>query len=480
MSSLRPESRLIALIVATAFFMQMLDTSIMNTSLPQMARSFGVMPLDLSVGITLYMLTSATLVPLSGWLADRFGARRIFIVAMAIFTAASLACGFATSVWQFSLARAVQGIGGALMTPVGRMIVLHNAAKHEIIHATALITWPALAAPIIGPALGGFITTYISWRWNFLLNVPLGLAGIWLVLRHVPDMAGEHPRPLDWTGFVLASGALGLLLYALEWLSHAQAAWATYQWLTPLLLTLLGTGLGVLAVRHFHRHAQPLLELSALSVLTYRLSTLSAGTAFRTTLHATPYLLPLMFQVGFGLSALASGSLLLMYFVGNLGIKPITTAVLQRFGFRSVLVVNGCMAGLGIMACAWFSAATAKWIIMAVLVYAGATRSMQLTCLNTLAFADTTPAQRSSSSTLFSMFNLTSAVLGVAVSTLVVNLSLLTEPQVEAGLREIRIGLVAMGVLAMASALMFLRLPRDAGAEVSGHDHTATRQGTSD
>lgn len=469
MTSLRSESRLIALIVATAFFMQVLDGSIMNTSLPQMARSLQVAPLDLSLGITIYMLTAAAFVPLSGWLADRYGARTIFIWSIVVFTGASLICGIATTLWQFSAARALQGVGGALMTPIGRMIVLRNTEKTELLHATALITWPGLTAPIIGPALGGFITTYASWRWNFLLNVPLGIAGIWLVLRHVPKLAGEHRHQLDWPGFMLSASALIAVLYGLELLSHAQHNWVQHDWILPGILILLGVGFSWLSVRHFQRSPRPLLELSSLSILTYRLTSLTAGTFFRTAITATPFLLPLLFQIGFGMNALAAGGFLMVYFVGNLGIKPITSPILQRFGFRNVLVINGCLAGVSIMLCALFNADTAKWLVMATLLFAGATRSMQFTCLNTLAFADTTPAQRSSSTTLFSMFNQISSVLGVALSTLVLNFALLDTAETQAGLPEIRLGFVVMGLVAILSALAYLKLPADAGAEVSGH-----------
>ncbi len=469
MSSLRSESRLIALIVATSFFMQSLDGSIMNTSLPQMAGSLQVAPLDLSIGITIYMLTAAAFVPVSGWLADRFGARRIFIWSIVVFTGASLVCGIATNLWQFTAARALQGLGGALMTPVGRLIVLRNTEKNQLIDAMALITWPALAAPIIGPALGGFITTYISWRWNFLLNVPLGIIGVWMVLRHVPRLAGEHSHQLDWPGFILSATAMIAVLYGLELLSHAQNSWVSHDWVLPGTLTLLGIGFSWLSVRHFRRAPQPLLELSALSIQTYRLTTVTAGTCFRTAINATPFLLPLLFQVCFGLTALAAGGYLLVYFIGNLGIKPVTTPILKRFGFRTVLVTNGCLAGMSIILCALFTADTTPWLIMAIVLFAGITRSMQFTSLNTLAFADTTPAQRSSATTLFSVFNQVGGVLGVALSTLVLNFALLNQTQTQAGLNEIRLGFVVMGVVAILASLTYLKLPADAGAEVIGH-----------
>lgn len=469
MTALRAESRLIALIVAATFFMQGLDGAIMNTSLPQMARSLRVAPLDLSIGITIYMLSAAAFVPLSGWLADRFGARGTFMLSILVFTVASLACGVAQNLWQFTAARALQGMGGSLMIPIGRLIVLRNTEKSELMHATALITWPALSAPIIGPALGGFITTYFSWRWNFLLNVPLGIAGMLLVARHVPQSRNEHQNQLDWPGFVFSSGALIALLYGLELFSHAHIGWTGHDWLPPVGLTLLGMLFSWLSVRHFHTSRQPLLELSAASVLSYRMTTLTAGTCFRITVHATPFLLPLLFQIGFGMTALAAGGLLLVYFAGNLGMKPFTSRVLQNLGFRNVLIWNGCLSGLAIMLCALFATDTSKWLIMAVLLLAGATRSMQFTSLNTLAFADTTPEQRSSSTTLFSMFDQGTAVLGVALSTLVVNLALLSKSHLQVGMGELRFGLVVMGIVGILAALMFRKLPADAGAEVSGH-----------
>jgi len=461
---MRSDTRLIAGIVAGAFFMQLLDSTIINTSLPQMAATFGVTPLGVSVGITIYLMSAAAIMPLSGWLADRFGSRNIFTGAIILFTLASLCCGLAGNLLQFGLARALQGVGGALMTPVGRLVVLRSAQKSELLQAIALITWPALAAPIVAPALGGFITTYISWRWNFLLNVPLGIVGATLAARFVPNATAAAQADLDWRGFALAALALTALLYGLQSLSQARID-------APLsgALILIGAGLGAVAVRHFAHTPHPLLQLSAARVHTYAASSLTSGTAFRIAITATPFLLPLLFQLIFGLSALASGALLLVYFVGNMGIKPFTTPILRRLGFRSVLVGNGALAGLAIAACATFTAATPHLLVMAVLLLAGMTRSMQFTGLNSLSFADISAEQRSSAATLSSVTEQVAAVLGVAFAAIVLNIGQMLGGENEVSLRDFRFAFLAAGMLALASAMSFRRLNADAGTEVSGH-----------
>jgi EmrB/QacA subfamily drug resistance transporter len=458
------ETRLIACIVAGAFFMQLLDSTIINTSLPQMAQSFGVTPVGISIGITIYLMSAAAFMPLSGWLADRFGSRNVFTAAIAVFTVASLCCGLASSLVQFGLARAVQGVGGALMTPVGRLVVLRSTQKSELLHAIALITWPALAAPVVAPALGGFITTYFSWRWNFLLNVPLGAVGVALALRFIPNsMADVRPR-MDWRGFAYSALALTGLLYGLQSLSQARVD----GWLSGGLI-VAGTALALLSIRHFVRTPHPLLQLSSVHVRSYAITSISGGIAFRAAISATPFLLPLLFQLVFGLSALASGVLVLVYFVGNMGIKPLTTPILRRLGFRTVLVGNGVLAGLAIMACALLTPHTPRALVIGVLLLAGMTRSMQFTGLNSLAFADISAEQRSSAATLSSVLEQVASVLGVASGAIVLNLSQKfgAESAVSAG--DFRIAFLLAGITAAAAALSFRRLDADAGIEISGH-----------
>jgi EmrB/QacA subfamily drug resistance transporter len=457
-------ARRVALIVAIAFFMQLLDSTIISTSLPQMGESFGVSAVAMSIGITVYMLTMAVLVPLSGWLADRFGARNIFLLAIVLFTLASLACGFSQNLTQFVAARVVQGLGSALMTPVGRILVLRNASKSELLNATALITWPALFAPVVGPVLGGFITTYLSWHWNFFINIPLGVIGLALVARFIPGDREADPKPLDWPGFVLTSAGLALLLYGLERIAHPEEAV-----LPTVLLIAAGIVIGWLAVRHLRRARHPLLDLSSFKVLTFAISTLAAGTIFRVAINATPFLLPLLFQVGFGLSPVDAGMMILAYFLGNLGMKTVTTPTLRRFGFRSVLVVNGLIASAAIMACAAISPQTPQALVVALMLIAGLSRSMQFTALNTLAFADIGASQRSSAATLSSMLQQVAMLFGVAVAAAILNLSQIARDRPALDLVDFRVAFLVFGAIGLVAALRFLGLPPGAGAEVSGH-----------
>ena len=444
--------------------MQLLDSTIINTSLPQMALSFGVTAVDASIGITIYLMSAATFMPLSGWLAERFGARNVFTAAIVVFTLSSLGCGISGSLAQFALARAVQGVGGALMVPIGRLVVLGSAKKSELLAAIALITWPALAAPVIAPALGGFITSYFSWRWNFLLNVPLGTIGAMLASRFVPNSLAAAPPRMDWRGFALAALALTALLYGLQSLAQAHVeGW------TSVALISLGSALAILAIRHFARARHPLLQLSSVRVPTFSISSISAGPAFRAAISATPFLLPLLFQLIFGLDAFAAGLLVLIYFAGNMGIKPLTTPILRRLGFRTVLVVNGILAGVAIMACALLTPTTPRALLVVILLVAGITRSMQFTGLNSLSFADVSAEQRSSAATLSSVVEQVASVLGVAAGAIVLNLSQLILTERNVSLRDFRLAFVLAGASAIAAALCFRRLSADAGMEVSGH-----------
>jgi len=457
-------SQRVALIVAIAFFMQFLDSTIISTSLPQIGASFGVTPVGMSIGITIYILSTAVFVPVSSWLAHRFGAREVFALAILVFTLSSLGCGFAHNLPEFVAARAIQGLGGALMTPVGRVLVLRNASKAELVGATALITWPALFAPVIGPVLGGFITTYLSWRWNFFLNLPLGLAGGALVLRYVPAHEETETQALDGLGFFLASTGLASLLWGLQRVAQPEDRVDL-----TLMFVAAGTILGAAAIWHLRRAPTPLLDLSTFKVHTFAISTLSAGSYFQLSINATPFLLPLLFQVGFGLSPVDAGLFILAYFLGNLAMKLVTTRTLRTFGFRRVLTVNGWIASLAIMACAAISPGTPWEAIVALMFVAGLSRSMQFTALAALAFADVPPPQRGSAATLSAILQQVAMVFGVAFAAAMLNFSQYFRGAEALAPMDFRVAFLAIGAIGLVAAFRFLSLPHDAAAEVSGH-----------
>lgn len=398
-----------ALLVAGAFFMEFLDGTVIATALPDMARDFGVTAVELNIGISAYLITLAVLIPASGWIADRFGARAIFTLALAIFTLASVFCGLSTEVHIFVAMRILQGVGGALMVPVGRLAVLRTTPKHQLIKAIATLTWPALVAPIIGPPLGGFITRYASWHWIFFINVPLGLAAIILSLRIIPDIRETERRSFDLSGFITTSVAMVSLVTAMERLGDRQPQiWPT------LALAALGFGCLLYSIRHFRRAAAPMVRLDALQVPTFRV-TMYGGSLFRASISAVPFLLPLLFQVGFGMDPFHSGLLVLAVFVGNLTIKPATTPLIRWLGFRRLLLINGALNVCSLLACALLTPQTPVWAIMLILYLGGVFRSIQFTGVSTLAFADVPAAQMSDANTLFSTASQLAVGLGITL-----------------------------------------------------------------
>ncbi|ELY2855608.1 MFS transporter [Cronobacter dublinensis] len=454
-----------ALLVAGAFFMEFLDGTVIATALPTMAQTFGVDAVALNIGISAYLLTLAVLIPASGWIADRFGARRVFTVALGIFTGASVLCGLADSLETFVLMRVLQGAGGALMVPVGRLAVLRVTPKHQLITAIATLTWPALVAPIIGPPLGGFITSYASWRWIFFINLPAGLLAMALAWRIIPDNHDDARRPFDTPGFIATALAMVALVCAMEML----AARDSNGLLTGALL-LAGGGALIYALRHFRRAPFPMIRLDALAVPTFRV-TMYGGSLFRTSISAVPFLLPLLFQVGFGMDAFHSGLLVLAVFAGNLTIKPATTPLIRWLGFKKLLLINGLLNVLALLACALLTPQTPVWLILLVLFLGGVFRSIQFTGVSTLAFADVPAGEMSYANTLFSTATQLAVGLGVTLGAIGIRLGeVISETFFTTAVPGLsfRLAFVMMALLSLAGMADTLRLAAHAGSSVSG------------
>ena len=453
-------------LIAGAFFMENLDGTIIATALPQMARSFHIGAVNLNIGMTAYLLTLAVFIPVSGWVADRFGSRTIFASAIALFTLASLLCGLCHTLTQFTLARILQGIGGAMMVPVGRLIVLRNTPKDQLTQAIAYITWPGLSALVLGPPLGGFITTYLSWHWIFFLNLPLGIAAIILTMLWVQNLRLEEKHPFDWLTFLLAGSASCEAVYAMEKLGADGANLLLA--LIILAMAVLSGALAILLART--RRNTSFIDLDSLRLKTYAIN-FYGGFCFRVSVSVLPFLLPLMFQIAFGLNAFTSGLYLLALFAGDLSMKSIIIPILRRFGFRRILIVNGVICACSFALCAVLRPSTSIVLLLAILFFHGACRSMEFTCMSTLAYTEITPAAMSRANSFFSTIVQLSGGLGVAVGAITLRLVAHAHGHSAATpvLGDFHLAIFLLALLSLGPVFNALRLPRDAGAFTSGH-----------
>jgi len=371
----------------------------------------------------------------------------------------------------FIVARVIQGIGGAMMVPVGRLVVLRSAQKENLLNAVAYITWPGLVAPVLGPPVGGFITTYASWRWIFFLNVPLGLIGVVLAALLIRNSRAESNRPFDLIGFVACALSCSTLMYALELVGQQPTPW--FQFMLLLAVSLI-TGLVMLF--HSKRHETPLIDLSSLSIRTFAV-TIWGGSFFRIAISVIPFLLPLLFQIGFGFSAYTSGLFVLAVFAGNLGMKTVTTPVIRLFGFRRVLIWNGLLTTLSLLACAFLTPATPVPAIVAILFFGGLCRSMQFTSLNTLGFADIPQEQMSAATTFASMIQQMTMGMGIAAGAIALRIAAIVHhgSANSPSIPDFHLAFVLISVFALISVADFLKLDADAGAVVSGHQRSLNR-----
>jgi EmrB/QacA subfamily drug resistance transporter len=440
-----------ALLVAGAFFMEILDATIIAPAIPLIASSLGVDAVDVNVAISAYLVTVAVLIPATGWTADRFGVRRVFLAAIVVFTLASVGCALSTSLPMLVGMRVAQGVGGAMMVPVGRLAVLRYSAKTDLVRAIALLTWPALAAPVLAPVLGGAIATVGSWRWIFLVNIPLGIIGFALALKLVRGGPVAATRKLDWPGMLLLGGGIAAALIALESIRIAGTDW--------LLVGACGAGAVVLlalALWHLLRAGSPLISLPVLRVRTLRI-TVTAGSLYRLIITAVPFLLPLKFVLEFGWTPLQAGLMVAVLFAGNLSIKPATTGLMRRFGIRTVLVVNGIASVACFGALALVRPEMPVVLIGVVLFLSGALRSIGFTAYNTLAFSDVDGDDLTHANTLNASVQELAAGLGIAVAALLVS-----------QLASYSLTFLVLAALMAVTLVESVRLPRAAGGHVTG------------
>jgi EmrB/QacA subfamily drug resistance transporter len=456
------KQRLIPLIVATALFMENMDSTVIATSLPAIAADIGSSPLTLKLAITSYLLSLAVFIPASGWTADRFGPRMVFAIAVGVFMIGSIGCALSQSVTHFVIARIVQGMGGAMMTPVGRLVLLRTIDKSALVNAMAWVTTPALIGPVIGPPLGGFITTYASWHWIFLINIPIGLLGIFLALKYIDPIKSENPERFDLYGLVLAGVGLSGIAFGLS-----VAGLNLLPWALIASLVAIGSISMTLYVMHARRTGSPVLDFSLLRLPTMR-AAIIGGFLFRLGIGALPFLLPLLMQVGFGLSPFRSGLVTFSSAVGAMGMKTLAARIIRTFGFRNMMAINALISAVFLAACAIFTITTPLLLIFIILVVGGFFRSLEFTAINTVAYAEVEPAQMSRATTLVSVNQQLAVSAGVAVGAFSVESTMFYHHATELDANMFGPAFLVVALISAVSGYFFWQMPGDAGSEISG------------
>jgi EmrB/QacA subfamily drug resistance transporter len=453
---------LTAFIIATALFMENMDGTVLATSLPAIARDFHQDPVVLKLALTSYMLTLAVFIPASGWVADKLGARTVFCSAIGVFTLGSILCGASSSLPTLIAARVFQGLGGAMMVPVGRLVLLRSTPKADMVNALAYLTVPALIGPVVGPPLGGFITTYFHWRWIFWINAPIGLVGIALSLKFIDNIREREVARFDFRGFFLSGPGLLALIFGLTIIGRDIVPASV-----DAGLILGGFALLIAYVRHARREPDAIIDLDLLNTPTF-FAGVVGGFLFRIGIGAIPFLLPLLLQVGFGLTPFESGSLTFAAAAGAMAMKFSASTILKRWGFRRVLIVNGVVSALFLASCGLFTAATPHWLLLVALLAGGFFRSLEFTALNALGYADVDSSRMSRATSFASVAQQMSGAVGVAAAAASVEALRFAFGDAQLVSRDMTISFAVVALITLSSVAIFARLKPDAGAEVSG------------
>ena len=458
--------RLLPWLVAVAFFMQSLDTTILNTAVPAIAQSMDVTPLNVKSVLASYTLSLAVFIPVSGWMADRFGTRRVFVTAIALFCLGSLLCGLATDIDTLVACRVLQGVGGAMMMPVGRMTLARTFGKADLVKAMSFVAIPSLIGPMIGPVAGGAIVHWLHWSVVFFVNIPVGIVGLYFVHRYLPDYREQTTHPLDMLGLILFGGGIALLSYALEVFGDNTLSLGEVIGLMAVAAVLLA-GYGIRA----SLTAFPLLDLGLFRIRTFR-AAVSGGFFTRLGLGGIPFLFPLLYQIGLGFSPIQSGLLVLPQAIASIGLKTFMPAILARLGYRNVLVFNTIVVGLLIMSFATVGAETPVWRIVLQAFALGLFTSMQYTSMNTLVYADVSSSQTSGASTIAATGQQLSISFGVAGASLIAAMFVPAEMHSHAAtmVYGVQQAFLILGVVTVVSSVVFMELKADDGGNISNHD----------
>jgi len=454
--------RTIAIIVASAMFMENVDATVLATALPTMARDFSVDAPAMSIALTSYLLSLAVFIPASGKIADRFGSRTVFRSAILVFVFGSILCALAPTLMLLVLSRVLQGIGGAMMMPVGRLVLMRSVSRKDMVSAMSWLLVPALIGPIIGPPLGGFIVTYLDWRWIFYINVPIGVIGVIFVSAYFDNVKAEANSPFDLLGFFLSGISLGSLLFGFELSSHMGQASLS------IFLIAVGLLLGIAYIKHARNHPSPILDFSLMKVPSFGTSVV-AGSLTRITQGAQPFLLPLLFQVGFGLSAATAGQIIIASAVGSMFTKPIAGAVFRRVGFRNSLIVNGIIGTMGYGVCAAFKPDWPMPVIILTLLLGAFFMSFQFVAYNTIAYDEISPERMSSATSFYATFQQLMLSLGICVAALALHGSMSANAHREPMLGDFSMAFIIVTLISLTATIWNLRFAPAAGQEISGY-----------